>query len=176
MELIKKILFDIIVGIWFVIALFTTICLLSYNDFGVTTFGKQTLLIMDSDELEPAYPEGSLVVVKRSSDNKIDVGEKVFYYNSAMNSNILVFLGDVEKKEEVSKTDTTYTIDGEHVSGEFVIGSTKDAKTYNKLGTILSALTSRWGFMFFILFPMLFAIIYEVMMIVDAAKKDKNED
>ena len=108
MELIKKILFDFIVGIWFVIALFTTICLLSYNDFGVTTFGKQSLLIMDSDELEPDYPEGSLVVVK--------------------------------------------------------------------LGRILSALTSRWGFMFFILFPMLFAIIYEVMMIVDAAKKDKNEN
>ena len=174
MEFIKKFLFDIIVAVWFVIALFTTICLLSYNDFGVTSFGKQTLLIMDSDELEPDYLEGDLVVVKRSSDNKIDVGEKVFYYNSAMNSNTLVFLGDVENKEEVSKTDTTYTIEGEHISGEFVIGATKDAKVYHKAGMILSALTSRWGFMFFILFPMLFAIIYEVMMILDAAKKENK--
>ena len=175
MEFIKKILFDILIGVWFIIALFTTICLLSYNDFGVSTFGKNTLLIMDSDELEPDYIEGDLVVVKRSSDNKIAVGEKVFYYNSSMNSSVLVFLGEVEDKTEVSKTDTTYTIDGEHVSGEFVIGATKDAKVYNKAGMILGALTSRWGFMFFILFPMLFAIIYEVMMIVDAAKKSKND-
>ena len=175
MEFIKKILFDILIGVWFIIALFTTICLLSYNDFGVSTFGKNTLLIMDSDELEPDYIEGDLVVVKRSSDNKIAVGEKVFYYNSSMNSSVLVFLGEVEDKTEVSKTDTTYTIDGEHVSGEFVIGATKDAKVYNKAGMILGALTSRWGFMFFILFPMLFAIIYEVMMIVDAAKKNKND-
>ena len=175
MEFIKKILFDILIGVWFIIALFTTICLLSYNDFGVSTFGKNTLLIMDSDELEPDYIEGDLVVVKRSNDNKIAVGEKVFYYNSSMNSSVLVFLGEVEDKTEVSKTDTTYTIDGEHVSGEFVIGATKDAKVYNKAGMILGALTSRWGFMFFILFPMLFAIIYEVMMIVDAAKKNKND-
>ena len=130
---------------------------------------------MDSDELEPAYPEGSLVVVKRSSDNKIDVGEKVFYYNSAMNTNTLVFLGKVEAKTEVSKTETTFTIDGERVSSEYVIGAVKDSKKFSKCGLVLSVLTSRWGFMFFVLFPLLFAIIYEIMMIVETTKKSKNK-
>ena len=175
MEIIKKFLFGIIVAAWFIVALFTTICLLSYNDFGTSVFGKNTFLIMDSDELEPDYPEGDLVIVRRSSDSKIEVGEKVFYYNSAMNTNTLVFLGKVENKAEVSKTETTYTIDGERVSSEFVIGAVKDSKKFSKLGLVLSVFTSRWGFMFFVLFPLLFAIIYEIMMIVEASKKSKSK-
>ena len=175
MEKIKSFLIDALIVVWFLVAIFVTICLLSYNDFGVTVFGKNTLLIIDSDELEPKYNEGDLVIVKRVSDNKINVGDEVFYYNSAMNSNVLVFLGDVEDKNEVSKTDTTYTIEGEKVSGEFVIGPTTSAKVYPKLGKILGIITSKWGFMFIILFPMLFAVIYEVMMIADAVKKNKKE-
>ena len=176
MEKVGKIIRNILIGIWFVIAIFVTACLLSYNDFKVSTFGKTSLLIIDNDEMEPEFNEGDLLVIKRNSDAKINVGDQVFYYNSAMNTSTLVFLGDVEEKQAVSKTDSTFTIEGSKVSGEYVIGSTDNAKVYHNAGKFLGVITSRWGFMFFILFPMLFAIIYEIMMIVDSAKKDKKEE
>ena len=175
MKRVKKIALNIIIAVWFIIAFFSTVCLLSYNEFGTTVLGKNTLLIIDNDELEPKYNEGDLLVVKRTSDNKIEKGQEVFYYNSAMNTSTLVFLGKVEDKEQVGKTDVTYTIDGTKVSGEYVIGNTDNVKTYHNLGTFLDAVTSKWGFLFFILFPMLFAIIYEVMMIIESGKEKKEE-
>ena len=177
MKIIKNILIDIVITIWFIVALFATVCLLSQNSFGTTVFGKNTLLIIDSDELEPEFVEGDLLVVKRNSDNKIDIGDRVFYYNSAMNTTVLVYNGVVESKEEITRTETTYKINGETVSGEYIIGALKTTKAYHNFGTILGVITSQWGFLFFILFPMLFAIIYEVMMIIDTNKdiKDKQK-
>ena len=176
MKTIGKVLFDIIVGVWLVCAIFVTICLLSYNEFKVTTFGKTSLLIIDSDELEPNFLEGDLLIIKRGSDNKINVGDNVFYYNSAMNSNVLVYNGNVQGKEAISKDETTFTINNQSVSGEYVIGKTNGSKVMHKAGTILKVFTSKWGFMFLVIFPTLFAIIYEIMMVIEASRGLKNNE
>ena len=102
-------------------------------------------------------------------------GDKVFYYNAAKNSSVLVLYNTVESKEAVTKTETTFVMDGEKVSGQYMIGKAETAKVYHKLGAILAILTSQWGFMFLIIFPTLFAIIYEIMMIV-ALSKTKNDE
>ncbi len=176
MKAIGKVLFDIIAGVWLVCAIFVTICLLSYNEFKVTTFGKTSLLIIDSDELEPNFLEGDLLIIKKNSNNKINVGDNVFYYNSAMNSNVLVYNGNVQSKEAVSKDETTFTINNQSVSSEYIIGKADGSKVMHKAGTILGVFTSKWGFMFLVIFPSLFAIIYEIMMVVDASRKLKNNE
>ena len=58
MKKIGNVLKGIVISVWLVMAIFVTICLLSYNDFKVSTFGKYSLIIMDSDEMEPEYLEG----------------------------------------------------------------------------------------------------------------------
>ncbi len=175
MRKIGSFILDVVIGAWLIVAIFVTICLLSYNDFAVTQFGRNTLLIIDSDEMEPDYYEGDLLIVKRNSDSKINPGDKVFYYNSAMNSNVLIYLDAVESKEPVTRDETTFVLDGNKVSGEYVIGKVDGAKTVRKLGTYLKVFTSRWGYMFLVIFPTLFAIIYEIMMIFDARKEVKME-
>ncbi len=175
MKKIARFLLNVVISVWLVIALFTTVCLLSYNEFKVTTFGRKTLLIIDSDELEPDILEGDLLVVKRNSDNKINIGDKVFYYNSAKNTKVMVYNGFVQDKQEIDRKETTYTIDGEKVSGEYVIGKIESSKSYHKIGMILNVFTSKWGFMFMVILPTLFAIIYEIMMIFDAAQKSKAD-
>ena len=175
MKKVGKVLLEIVIGCWFLIAIFVTVCLLSYNSFNVTTLGKSSLIIIDSDEMEPEYMEGDLVVVKRNSDSKINVGDPVFYYNAAKNSSVLVLYNTVQGKEPVTKTETTFILDGEKVSGQYMIGKAETAKVYHKLGTILNILTSQWGFMFLIIFPTLFAIIYEIMMIVTLSKTKTEE-
>lgn len=175
MKTIGKIIFDVIVCAWLVVAIFVTVCLLSYNEFKVTTFGKNTLLIIDSDELEPEFNEGDLLIIKRNSDNKINLGDRVFYYNSAKDTKVLIYQGMVENKEEVNKDETTYTIESQSVSGQYVIGKVDGVKVMHNAGTFLKVFTSKWGFMFLVIFPTLFAIVYEIMMIVEAYKSSKKE-
>ncbi len=172
---IGNILLDIVITIWFLVAIFVTICLLSYNEFKVSTFGTYSFLIIDSDEMEPQFLEGDLLIVKRNADNKIEIGDKVFYYNSFMDSSVLIYLDAVQNKYPVTKSETTFVLDGERVSGEYVIGKADTAKVCHKLGTILGILTSKWGFMFLIIFPTLFAIMYEIAMIIEMSK-EKDDD
>ena len=175
MKKVAKIIGYVLLSVWFVIALFTTACLLSYNDFKVTTFGKTSLLIINDDAMEPEYKDGDLLVVKRSSDNKINVGDKVFYYNTSKDSDIVIFTGTVQEKNEVNKTETTFVINDTKVSGDYVIGTYSNAKTFHTFGTILGVLTSKWGFMFLVIFPTLFGTIYEVIRIIDYVKSNKEE-
>ena len=176
MKKIGAILFDIVIGIWLIVSIFVTICLLSYNDFKVTTFGKHTLLIIDSEDMEPDYKEGDLLIVKRNSDSKINEGDKVFYYNSRVDSKVLIYSDIVQSKEPVTKSETTYVLDGQKVSGEYIIGKLETTKVYHGLGTLLGIFTSRWGFMFLVIFPTLFAIIYEIMLVVEARRAMKEEE
>ena len=92
-----------------------------------------------------------------------------------MDSSVLIYLDAVQNKYPVTKSETTFVLDGERVSGEYIIGKSDTAKAYHKLGTILGIFTSKWGFMFLIIFPTLFAIMYEIAMIIEVSK-DKGED
>ena len=175
MEKIIKIIRNTLVIIWFIIAIFVTACLLSYNEFKVSTFGKTSLLIIDSDEMEPEFKEGDLLIVKRNSDAKINVGDQIFYYNTSKDSDTNIYTDEVKEKETVTKSETTFILNEGKVSGDYVIGTKNNTKSYHKLGTILGVLTSKWGYMFLVIFPTLFATIYEVIMIVDLAKSKEKE-
>ncbi len=175
MKKIGNFLLDIVIGAWLIAAIFVTICLLSYNDFKVSTFGSTSLLIIDDDSMEPDFMEGDLLIVKRNSDNKINVGDRVFYYNSDMDSSVLIYNGKVEDKQEVSRDETTYTIDGHKISGVYVVGKIDGSKSIHGVGKILGLFTSKWGFMFLVIFPTLFAIIYEILMIIEAKRSTKED-
>ena len=106
----------------------------------------------------------------------INVNDKVFYYNTAKDSNTLIYTGTVNDKREVTKSETTFDVDGQKVSGEHVIGKFSTVKVFHNFGTILGVFTSKWGFMFLVIFPTLFAIIYEIIAIFDAIKESKREN
>lgn len=173
MKKIGNFLLDIVIGVWLIAAIFVTVCLLSYNEFKVSTFGSTSLLIIDDDSMEPEFMEGDLLIVKRNSDNKINVGDKLFYYNSEMDSNVWIYLDTVEEKTPITRDETSYKLGGKTVSGGYIIGKADGSKVMHHVGTFLGIFTSRWGFMFLVIFPTLFAIIYEIMMIIDARRDMK---
>lgn len=175
MKKIGSFIWNIIVVAWLIVAIFVTVCLLSYNDYRVIKFGNSSLLIMDSDELEPDFHEGDLLIVKRNSDKMINVNDKVFYYNTAKDSNTLIYTGTVNDKREVTKTETTFDVEGQKVSSEHIIGKFDTVKVFHNFGTILGVFTSKWGFMFLVIFPTLFAIIYEIIAIFEAVREAKKE-
>lgn len=168
----RRILTNLIFGIYVVIAVFATICLLSFNQFRITEFGNCSLVIIDNDELSPQYNKGDLVIVDKS--NRIITGEKVFFYDT-YDQEVHVSVGEVLGIEKVTNSESTYTLEGERkISSQYVLGSADDTTKIAFIGTVLSVLESRWGFLFLIVLPALIAFLYQITVVVSEIKGTKE--
>ena len=169
----KKNIQNILFIAYIVIAVFTTICLLSYNQFKTSEFGDNTLVLITDNQLEPEFNKGDLVIVNKK-DAIVD-GEKVFFYDTE-NREIEIKLGEVTKSEIVTKSETTYTIEGEHkISSQYVLGSAKTASVMPKVATVLSVLESKWGFLFLIVMPALIAFLHQITVVFADIKNAREE-
>lgn len=168
----KKTISNVIFVIYVIIAVFITICLLSYNEFKVTEFGNYSLVIITDEEMKPDYNKGDLVIVDKSQD--VLPGDKAFFYDT-YNRKIEVKLGEVEDLERVTETENTYTFEGNHkVSSEYVLGGENSASVIPVLGTVLNILESKWGFLFLIVLPVLLMFFHQVTVVIGDIKNSKN--
>ena len=169
----KKILINLFIVIYAIIAIFVTVCLLSYNDYKVTVFGKYSLIIIDSNEIKGDYKKGSLVIV--DGDVEPNVGEKTFFYNVLGKNEIT--LAEVENKQTYKNQETTYTFDEDLlVSQSSIIGSTKNTTVIPYAGTILAILESKWGYLFLIVLISLLAFLYEITKAIEDIRAYKKGD
>lgn len=169
----KEGLKNIVFCIYIVIAVFVTVCLLSYNEMKVTEFGDNSLVIVDNDELEPEYQKGDLLIVSNSS--AITRGENIFFY-STYNRKIDINLAKVENIERVNEYENSYTLEGERkISGEYVLGPTRTTTQIPKLGMILGIFESKWGFLFLIILPALLAFLNQIVTVFSQLRGN-NED
>lgn len=170
----KNKILSVLLAIWIVIAIFTTVCLLSFNKYRVSEFGKYSLFTVDSDILEPEFSEGSLLITKKTNHKHIKPGDNIFYYDSE-SSEAVVNVGTVVHKEEVTSTEATLTMQNDNkISMSYVLGKESTATSIPVLGTILSILESKWGYMFLIIFPTILIVVYEIYAIVNEVKKSSN--
>ena len=175
MRNLVNVLKGIVIVIWAVVAIFVTICLLSFNQYSIPVLGRTTLLIIDHDQLEPEFNRGDLVVITRTSDRSIDIGDNLLFYVGNRERAFLVNIGEVANKEEVSPTETGFSINNAIVSSKNVIGKLDDVNVMSGVGTLLGIFLSRWGFMFLVIFPTLFLLVYEIMVIIEEMQKLKKE-
>ena len=169
----KKTITNIIFIIYVVIAVFVTICLLSYNQFKVTEFGDYSLVIVTDDEMAPDFNKGDLIIVDKSQE--VLPGDKAFFYDT-YNRQIEIRLGEVNDLERVTETESTYTFDGDHkVSSEYVLGGENTASVIPVAGTILSVLESKWGFLFLILLPVLLMFFHQITVVIADLKNSKDD-
>lgn len=169
----KKVVWNAFVIIYAAIAIFTTMCLLSYNEHKVTELGDYSLVIVDTRDLEPDYNKGDLIITDKSY--KIEVGDEVFFYNT-YNPNVEINIAKITDKQGTSEADATYTVEGNKtIKAENVLGPVNKAKTISKLGAILGILESKWGFLVLIVFPSLIAFLYEVTELFSELKGKKRK-
>lgn len=173
MKTIKNIVFSV----YIVIAIVVTVLLLSYNDFKVSQFGNYTLLLIKDNSLEPEFNKGDLVILNKNSE--ILTGREAFFYETS-NQQREIKLGVIENAERVTETEITYTLEGERkISGEYILGSASSAEIIPYLGSVLSVLESKWGFLFLIVLPALILVINQIGIvftnIIQAVKSDKEE-
>jgi hypothetical protein len=169
----KKFLWNIIIIVYVIFAIFVTVCLLSYNKYKVTEFGTYSLIIIDSNSIKGDFEKGSLLII--DGDVEPEIGEKTFFYNTSSQNEIT--LAEVKNKEVITSTETTYTFDGDKlVSSEHIIGSTATAKVLPHVGTILGIVESKWGYLFLIVLPSLLAFLYEVTKAIEEIKDNKGKE
>ena len=171
----RKIVLNIIIGIWVAIAIFTTMCLLSFNKYRVAEFGNISIFTLDTDILEPDFKQGSLMITKKTNHKHINSGENIFYYEANSNEAI-VNIGTVVNKKELTSTMATYTMQNEQsISSDNVLGKEDGTKVIPFLGYIVSLFESKWGFMFLVIFPAILLLVYEVFEIINEVKSGKKE-
>ena len=166
----KRMLGNLIVIIYIVVAIVITLCLLNYNEYSVTEFGENTLVLITDKSLEPDYKDGDLVIVSKENLDSIEAGQKIFFYNDKN-----IKLGEVKEVKTYEGASSTFILEGNHqIIEDDVIGSEEDAKVYNHVGKVLSILQSKWGFLFLIIFPSLLAFLYEMFQVVMELQNNKH--
>lgn len=170
MKVVFNILKGFIFSAWLLVAIITTVCLLSFNEKGVSVFGNSSLLIMDNNELEPTFKKNDVVIVKKNDAESYKLGDTVFFYGGS-NSTQLVRMGEITNIIP-DKDEYSYEFDGRRVSYSSIIGNANGAVVYHFFGLILSIFESRWGYMFLVILPTLFLLVYQIYEIVIEVKRE----
>ena len=76
----KRTIGAILFVIYAIIAITVTVLLLSFNEYNCSEIGGYTVYIASDDSLEPEYDEGSILLIKETSDKHVNVGDEMFLY------------------------------------------------------------------------------------------------
>lgn len=175
----------LIFSVWLVIAIFTTVCLISFNDYRISEFGKTSVIIVDDENWEPNFKENEILFVKKEKQLNYKEGDIVFFYKKKSADSYL-FYGQIDEAIHSNGSESYYRF-GEGDSAikipyrDIIGGANKVYKLPSTLGIILSIFESRWGYMFLVIFPTLFLLVYEIYNIViefrkEYAKENKSTD
>lgn len=166
----KKVVLNIFIFLYFILAVLTTYCLLSYNKFNTVELKDKYLL--SSNKYLTDFDGTSLLVVTK--DSSYEIGEDVLYYD-VNGSVVTVKMDKIKNIEKVNDEESTIVLENDlTLSSENLLGKKNKTATYALVGTIFSLLTSRWGYLFIIIFPMLIAFVYEIYAIIKEIRKDNR--
>lgn len=169
----RKVVFGFLVGIYFIISILVTTCLLTYNDYRVSVFGNTSLVIVDDDTDIGGYDKGTLLFIKKDID-KVDKEQEIIYYNT-YDGNSEISVSKINDIEKVTDNEYTFVLEnGNYLSSEFFIGAMDQIDSYAIIGGILAFFESRWGYLFFIILPILIFFIVEVMALIQELKPKKK--
>ena len=115
----KNVLGSILLVVYSIIAITVTILLLSYNEYNCSEIGDYTVYIVRDDSLEPEYKQGSILLIRRTSDKNIQQGDSMFFYK-VINSQEFEFVEGTLDKKIQQGNHITYVIDnGENYDSSY---------------------------------------------------------
>lgn len=162
---------EVIIIIYVVLVTMFVLC---KNKYGYTQFGDYSFANIDliAEKNVKDTKKGDLLVVKNSND--IHKGDLIYYY-AVLNDNYIVrsaVVSDVKEDDysalyTVSLSNTTINVASSRVLGKY-------STVYNNLGSILSVLESRVGFLLLVLLPIMVVFIYQVYEFIIMLKYDET--
>lgn len=170
LKVIRNVVLGILLVAFFAFAIAMTVLLLNRNKYGVTEFDKTTMIMVNDEISSDNYKKGDLVLVEKRKLENIELGDEIFVYKTEKNGGVSIDVGIIG---EVYLDDEAVAFEnGATYSEEFVVGEA--GKIYADVGTYLSVVLSKWGFLFVILVPSLLIFIYELYAIVVEVKYGKE--
>ena len=162
---------EVIIIIYVVLVTMFVLC---KNKYGYTQFGDYSFANIDliAEKNVKDTKKGDLLVVKNSND--IHKGDLIYYY-AVLNDKYIVrsaVVTDVKEDDysalyTVSLSNTTINVASSRVLGKY-------STVYNNLGSILSVLESRVGFILLVLLPIMVVFIYQVYEFIIMLKYDET--
>ena len=134
------------------------------------------MLIINTNNLkEKGFNKGDLVLV--DTTQKQEPGEDIFFHATSELGKTTIDIQTLKDKQVSAVTgETTYVLENKEIPSDLAIGPTKNSTRIGKLGTILSILESKWGFLILIVFPSLLAFLYELWEFIANVRAAKDED
>ena len=172
LQFIKSLILGVLGCIFFAFAITLTILLLNYNKYGLTQFGNTTFVNISDDITSDTVKKGDLVLVKSRKLDILELGSEIFVYRVVNSNKVIVEVGKIG--EIYLEEDAIAFENGDIFSREFIIGTTD--KIYNNVGTFLSIVESKWGFLFLVLVPCLLIFIYEIYALIIEIKYGAEEE
>lgn len=172
LRVLKNILIGILMVGYFSFVIAMTVLLLNFNDYGVTEFGSTSLIIINDEISNENYNKGDLVLIKKEKLDKIEIGKDLFTYKVDAQGRVSIDLGKVGN---IYPEENAVSLEnGSNYSMDFVAGA--PTKKYEKIGTFLSIVESKWGFLFIVLVPSFLIFVYEVYSLIVEIKYGADED
>ena len=172
LRIIKSVISGILLVIYFVFVIAMTVLLLNFNDYGVTEFGNTSLILINDAISNENYKKGDLVIVKKPKLEDMEVGKELFTYKVDSKGSVSIDLGKIgniypEENAIAFENGSNYSMD-------FVAGVPETK--HEKIGTYLSVVESKWGFLFIVLVPSFLIFVYEVYSLIIEIKYGADED
>lgn len=158
----KKVLGSILLVVYSIIAITVTVLLLSYNEYNCSEIGGYTVYIVNDDSLEPEYKQGSILLVKHTSDKNVQQGDKLFLYKVISSQEYEFVEGTLSKKIQQGNHITYEVNNSENYDSSYFVGKTSDTKVIEGWGFLLSLLESKWGYLFCVVIVSLLLFLQEV--------------
>ncbi len=171
LQKIKSFILGVLMCIFFIFALSMTMLLLNYNKYGLTQFGNTTFVMINDEISSETFQKGDLVLVKSKKLSDLNLGDEIFVYRINDGGSVSVELGKVG--QVYLEEDAIAFENGDVFSTQFIIGTSD--KIYNEIGTYLSIIESKWGFLFIVLVPCLLIFVYEVYALIVEIKYGAEE-
>lgn len=170
-KIIKKIIIGIFGVAFFGFAIAIAMLLLNYNKYGVTQIDDISVIIIKKGMSSDDFNKGDVALVRKEKVEDLKVGDEVFAYKVAEDGSVSINYGTIG---ETHPNDDAITFEnGNDYDMDFVIGKTE--KVYEKVGTYLAIIESKWVFFGIILVPSFIILIYEIYALIVEIKYGKDE-
>ena len=165
-------LFEIVLILYVIAA---TSLLLCTNEVGFTQFGNRTDVVVDEDTIDQlsSYKENDVLLIKNEKFDDLNVGDKIYYYDT-LNNQYIVREGTIMSKDGNNESALYFLEEtGNAISDQRLIGVHE--KTYAGLGTAYTIIKSQVGFLLLVILPIFLLFIYQVYRIIILIKDSEEE-
>lgn len=165
-------LFEVVLILYVIAA---TSLLLCTNEFGFTQFDKTTVVVVDEDTIDQlsSYKENDVLLIKNEKFDDLNVGDKIYYYDT-LNNHYIVREGTIMSKDGNNESALYFLEEtGNAISDQRLIGVHE--KTYAGLGTAYTIIKSPVGFLLLVILPIFLLFIYQVYRIIILIKDSEEE-